>query len=191
VLEDLQDLVEENGDGLSRVVKILRDLKNFSHADEEAPQPVDLNAVIEDALNLARNEIKYKAEVETDFGTLPACAGHPGQLSQVFINILVNAAHAIEQRGTISITTRAVGDAIVATVRDTGRGMSPEVRARIFDPFFTTKGRGKGTGLGLSIALEIVQRHGGTIGVESEPGAGSTFTLTFPLAPPPPPERAE
>ncbi|MBN1918018.1 MAG: response regulator [Verrucomicrobia bacterium] len=181
VLEDIQDLVEENGDGLNRVVKILRDLKNFSHADEEEPQPVDLNAVIEDALNLARNELKYKAEVETDFGELPPLSGHPGQLSQVFINILVNAAHAIEDRGTIAITTKADGDAVVVRVRDTGCGMTPEVRACIFDPFFTTKGRGKGTGLGLSIALEIVQKHGGTIAVESAPGEGSTFVLTFPV----------
>lgn len=181
VLEDLRDLVEENGDGLSRVVKILRDLKNFSHVDEEEPQPVDLNAVIRDALSLARNEIKYKAEVETDFGELPVFPGHPGELSQVFINVLVNAAQALETKGTISVTTKAVGDTVVASVRDTGCGMTPEVRGRIFDPFFTTKGRGKGTGLGLSIALEIVQKHGGTVAVESAPGQGSTFVLTFPV----------
>jgi len=182
VLEDMQSLVSENRDGIERVVKILRDLKNFSHADDETPQQVDLNTVIEDALNLARNELKYKAQVETNLGELPPITGHPGQLSQVFINMLVNAANAIEHKGTITITTAVIDDRIVATVRDTGSGIAPEVLPRIFDPFFTTKERGHGTGLGLSIALEIVQQHGGTISVESTPGKGTTFTLELPAA---------
>jgi two-component system NtrC family sensor kinase len=186
LLDDMESLVAENRDGLDRVVQILRDLKAFSRADEDAPGPVNLNEVIDEALTLARNEIKYKAEVRTELGELPPIPGHPGQLSQVFINMLVNAAHAIEQKGTITITTRADGDRIVATVSDTGCGMTPEVQRRIFDPFFTTKDRGKGTGLGLSIALEIVQNHGGTIDVESTPGQGTTFTLTFPVTAPEP-----
>jgi signal transduction histidine kinase/FixJ family two-component response regulator len=181
LLADMQSLVAENRDGIERVVKILRDLKNFSRTDDEAPQQVNLNDVIGDALNLARNELKYKAKVETELGELPTIAGHPSQLSQVFINVLVNAAHAIEDKGTIAIATRALDDKIVATVRDTGTGMTREVLAHIFDPFFTTKGRGKGTGLGLSIALEIVQKHGGTISAQSTPGQGTTFTLEFPI----------
>lgn len=182
LLDDMESLVSENRDGLDRVVQILRDLKTFSRADEEATSPVNLNSVIDEALTLARNEIKYKAEVRTELGELPPIDGHPGQLSQVFINMLVNAAHAIEQKGTITITTKADGGRVVATVSDTGCGMTSEVKRRIFDPFFTTKDRGKGTGLGLSIALEIVQNHGGTIDVESAPGHGATFTLTFPVA---------
>ena len=182
VLEDMQSLVSENRDGIERVVKILRDLKDFSRADDETPQQVDLNTVIEDALNLARNELKYKAQVETSLGELPPITGHPGQLSQVFINMLVNAANAIEHKGTITITTTVIDDKVVATVRDTGSGIPPEVLSRIFDPFFTTKARGQGTGLGLSIALDIIQQHGGTISVESTPGTGTTFTLEFPAA---------
>jgi len=181
VLDDMQSLVAENRDGLDRVVRILRDLKNFSHADGETPQPLAINTILEDALNLARNEIKYKATVETDFGDVPSILGHPGQLSQVFINILVNAAHAIEDKGTIFITTRANAEMLTVTVRDTGRGIPPDVLPRIFDPFYTTKERGKGTGLGLSIALEIVQKHGGTIAVESEVGQGTSFTVELPV----------
>jgi len=181
MLNDLESLVAENREGLDRVVTILRDLKNFSHVDNEAPQQLNLNTIIEDALNLARNELKYKATVETDLGELPPLAGHPGQLSQVFINVLVNAANAIAEKGTIAITTRATDETIVVTVRDTGSGIRPEVLPRIFDPFYTTKQRGRGTGLGLSIALEIVQNHGGSISVESEEGRGTTFTLEFPV----------
>jgi signal transduction histidine kinase len=179
MLHDMQSLVAENRDGLDRVVKILRDLKNFSHMDDEQPQPADLNRLIEDALSLTRNELKYKTTVKTDFGELPPLLCHPGQLSQVFINMLINAAHAIETTGTISITTRLDGGQIVVKVSDTGSGIAPEVLPRIFDPFFTTKQRGTGTGLGLSIALEIVQKHGGQITVESRVGRGTTFTLTF------------
>ncbi len=188
MLDDMQSLVAENRDGLERVVKILRDLKNFSHLEEEAPQNVNLNDVIEDALNLARNELRFKAEIETDLGELPTFLGHPGQLSQVFINILINAAHAIEHKGTVSVATRMLDEKIVATVHDTGSGIPPEVLPGIFDPFYTTKGRGKGTGLGLSIALEIVQKHGGTISVASTPGEGTTFTIELPITPEATPE---
>ncbi len=188
MLDDMQSLVAENREGLERVVKILRDLKNFSHLEEEAPQNVNLNDVIEDALNLARNELRFKAEIETDLGELPTFLGHPGQLSQVFINILINAAHAIEHKGTVSVATRMLDEKIVATVHDTGSGIPPEVLPGIFDPFYTTKGRGKGTGLGLSIALEIVQKHGGTISVASTPGEGTTFTIELPITPEATPE---
>jgi signal transduction histidine kinase len=181
MLHDMENLVAENRDGLDRVVKILRDLKNFSHMDDEQPQQADLNRLIEDALSLTRNELKYKATVKTDFGELPPLLCHPGQLSQVFINMLLNAAHAIAETGTITISTRVEGGRIVATVSDTGSGIAPEVLPRVFDPFFTTKERGRGTGLGLSIALEIVQKHGGQIAVESRVGQGTTFTLTFPI----------
>lgn len=188
VLNDMESLVAENRDGLDRVVKILRDLKNFSHVDEEQPQQTDLNRLIEDALNLTRNELKYKATINTDFGELPPLLCHPGQISQVFINILVNAAHAIEESGTISIVTRGDDKQIMAIVSDTGCGIPRDALPKIFDPFFTTKQRGKGTGLGLSIALEIMQKHGGSIAVESEVGQGTTFTLTFPIGYPAGPE---
>ena len=181
MLDDMQSLVAENRNGLDRVVKILRDLRNFSHMDDDTPQELDLNAVIKEALNLARNELKYKATIETDLAELPAMLGHPAQLSQVFINLLVNAAHAIEHKGTISIATRTRDETIVATVRDTGSGIPAESLPKIFDPFYTSKQRGHGTGLGLSIALEIIQKHGGTIAVETEAGTGTTFTVELPI----------
>ncbi len=181
MLTDMQSLVAENCSGLERVVKILRDLRNFSHMDDDTPQELDLNAVIKEALNLARNELKYKATVETHLAELPPILGHPAQLSQVFINLLVNAAHAIERKGTIAIATRARDATIVATVRDTGAGIPAESLPKIFDPFYTTKQRGHGTGLGLSIALEIIQKHGGTIDVETEVGTGTTFTIELPI----------
>lgn len=182
--QDIVDLLRESDDGLARVRKIVQDLKEFSHVDESEMQEADLNAGMESTLNVVWNEIKYKAEVVKDYGPLPPARCIPAQVNQVFMNLLVNAAQAIEERGIITIRSGIENDWVWMEVADTGKGMAPEVRRRIFEPFFTTKPVGKGTGLGLSLSYDIVvKKHGGRIDVASEPGRGTTFRVWLPLAP--------
>ncbi|MEK6814905.1 MAG: ATP-binding protein [Nitrospirota bacterium] len=185
IAEDTGRLLEETEKGIERIQKILSDLKRFSHPDTGALEEVDLTAALEGTLNIAWNEIKYKARVERDYGPVPRIRGYGPQLGQVFLNLLINAAHAMEKDGIIRVAVRAAGDKVTVTIADNGCGMPQHVKARIFEPFFTTKPPGKGTGLGLSIAYGIVERHGGTIGVESEPGNGTVFTIALPVAGPP------
>ena len=180
--EDIVALLSESSEGLDRVRKIVQDLKDFSHVDEAEWQDANLNAGLDSTLNVVNNEIKYKAEVIKDYGQLPLVRCIPGQLNQVFMNLLVNAAQAIEKRGTITVRTRREGDAAVVAVSDTGCGMAPEVAKRVFEPFYTTKPVGKGTGLGLSLAYDIVvKKHGGRIEVDSTQGIGTTFSISLPL----------
>ncbi|MDD5330874.1 MAG: bacteriohemerythrin, partial [Sulfuricella sp.] len=175
--EDLDSLLKESRDGVQRVRRIVQDLKDFSHVDEAEWQWADINRGIESTLNVAWPEIKYKAEVEKDYGVLPEILCLPQQLNQVFMNILVNAAQAIDGQGKITIRTAAADGGVCTTFSDTGKGMPADVVKRIFDPFFTTKPIGKGTGLGLSLAYGIVQKHKGRIEVDSEPGKGTTFRV--------------
>ncbi len=180
---DLADLMRESRDGLERVRKIVADLKDFSRLDQADWQEADLNAGIECTLNVVRNEIKYKAEVVREYDAkLPPVRCLPAQINQVVMNLLVNAAHAIEERGIITVRSGHDAEWAWIEVADTGRGMSPEVLKCIFDPFYTTKPVGKGTGLGLSISYDIVDKHGGHIDVSSEPGRGTTFRVWLPLA---------
>jgi len=190
ISEDLPQLLSESDDGLVRVKKIVQDLKDFSRVDQSDWQEADINAGLESTLNVVMNEVKYKAEVRKDYGELPAVRCLAAQLNQVFMNLIVNAAHAIAERGVITLSTRAIGDAVRISVRDTGEGMSEELRRRIFEPFFTTKPVGKGTGLGLSLSFSIVQKHGGRIEVESEPGQGSCFHVWIPVQGPDAPAGA-
>src|SRR6185369_12608487 len=127
------------------------------------------------------NELKYKVTLEKDLGELPTVNCYPQQLGQVFLNFLVNAAHAIDQQGVVRVTTRTEDGYVTIAVSDTGCGIAEENMDRIFEPFFTTKEVGTGTGLGLAISYEIVQRHNGTIDVESEVGKGTTFTVHLPI----------
>jgi two-component system NtrC family sensor kinase len=127
------------------------------------------------------NELKYKATVNKEYGEIPLTKCYPQQLNQVFMNLLVNAAHAIEKQGVITIRTLKEGSFILISITDTGCGMDDAIVNRIFEPFFTTKEVGKGTGLGLSITYDIVKKHGGDITVQSEPGEGTTFTVRIPL----------
>jgi two-component system, NtrC family, sensor kinase len=183
--DDVRDLLKESQDGLSRVKKIVQDLKEFSHVDESEWQDADLNEGIESTLNVVWAELKYKAEVVRDYGSLPAIRCIPAQVNQVFMNLLVNAAQAIETRGTITVRSGVDGDAVWAEVEDTGKGMTPDVAKRVFEPFFTTKPVGKGTGLGLSLSYDIiVKRHGGHFDVSSEPGKGTRFRVSLPIAGP-------
>ena len=184
--EDVPTLMRETLEGIDRVRKIVQDLKDFSRVDARREwEWADVHKGIDSTLNIVNNEIKYKAAVKKEYGQLPEIRCVASELNQVFPNLLVNAAHAIDkERGTITIRTGVEDDHVWVDISDDGCGMSAEVLGRIFDPFFTTKPVGKGTGLGLSLSYGIVKKHGGTIQVSSEPGKGSTFHLTLPVQPP-------
>ncbi len=181
ILEDCANVIEESLEGIERVIGIVSDLKNFAHLDGDEFEAADINSGLESTLNIAWNELKYKAEVVREFHPLPEVRCYPQRLNQVFMNILVNAAQAIEGKGTIRIATRDAGDHVVVEISDNGQGIAPEALDRIFDPFFTTKEVGKGTGLGLSVAYHIIKSHRGSIEVASIPGQGTTFTICIPV----------
>ena len=181
--EDIPNLMSESRDGIQRVRKIVQDLKDFSRVDARQEwESVDLHAGIDSTLNIVNNEIKYKADVVKHYGALPEVQCLPSELNQVFMNLLVNAAHAITaERGTITISTGVEGRNVWVEVADTGAGIAQENLQRIFDPFFTTKPVGKGTGLGLSLSYGIVQKHSGRMEVHSELGVGTRFRVTLPI----------
>ena len=181
IMEDARALLAESKDGAERVRTIVQNLKSFSHVDDTQTTYVDLNDSLETTITIAWNELKYKATLKRDYGELPPVKCLPQQLNQVFLNILVNAAHAIETQGEITVTTRSARGLATVAVHDTGCGIPEGIRNRIFEPFFTTKEVGKGTGLGLSISYDIIKKHGGTLEVESPPGCGTTFTITLPV----------
>ena len=186
IVDDAKQLIEESLDGATRVKNIVDDLKSLSRSDKQEMEHADLNKILESSLNIACNEIKYIADVDRQVGDIPTILCHPQQLSQVFINLLTNAGHAIDGHGTITIRTWYEGDNVFVSVADSGKGISEEIQHRIFEPFFTTKDAGKGTGLGLSISYDILQKHGGGITVESSPGHGSTFLVRLPVEIPAP-----
>jgi len=169
------------------VRKIVQDLKDFSHVDARKEwEWTDLHKGLDSTLNFVHNEIKYKAEVVKEYGGLPEVQCLASELNQVFMNLLVNAAHAIDKaRGTIWIRTGTAKagdrDSVWVEIQDDGCGIAEENLSRIFDPFFTTKPVGKGTGLGLSLSYGIVKKHGGRLEVDSQPGRGSRFRLTIPV----------
>ncbi len=179
--EDIDDLLAESKEGAERVREIVQNLKGFSRVDQAEYAEVDLNECLDKTLSIANNEIKYKAQVEKDYGELPPVSCYPQQLNQVFLNLLVNAAQAIEEKGTICIATRRAGEKVQIDITDNGAGIPAENLEKIFEPFFTTKEVGKGTGLVMSISFEIIQKHGGDIVVASEVGKGTTFTITLPI----------
>ena len=183
VLEDIDDLLAESRDGTERVGKIVRDLKGFSRVDEAEHKMANVKECLESAINIAWNEIKYKATLERDYSDLPDIPCYPGQLNQIFVNLLVNAAQAIESQGTIGVKTWSTDDQVFVQIRDSGCGISEEHCTRIFDPFFTTKDVGKGTGLGLSITYDIIKKHQGEISVDSQVGKGTCFTIRLPISP--------
>jgi len=178
--EDIVSLLAESLDGVKRVTRIVQDLKNFSHVDESERQWADLEVGMESTLRVVWNELKYKAEVVKEFAGVAQIECFPFQLNQVFMNLLVNASHAIEVHGTITLRTGQDESQVWVEVQDTGKGIKPENLSRIFEPFFTTKPVGKGTGLGLSLAYGIVKKHNGRIEVKSEVGQGSTFRVILP-----------
>ena len=179
--EDVGNLLSESMDGLQRVKRIVQDLKDFSHVDESEKQLANLEQGLDSTLNVVWNELKYKAEVVKEYADIPKIPCMPAQLNQVFLNLLMNAAQAIEDHGKITIRTGQAGENVWVEVEDTGKGIKPEHLERIFDPFFTTKPVGTGTGLGLSLSYGIVQKHGGRLEVKSEVGKGTIFRVLLPL----------
>lgn len=181
--QDVFDLLHESADGIVRVKRIVQDLKDFSHVDQTEWQWVDLHKGIDSTLNVVNNEIKYNAEVVKEYGEIPEVECLASQLNQVFMNMLVNASHAIGEGGNGRITIRSgvSGEMVWVEFADSGKGIAPENLTRIFDPFFTTKPVGKGTGLGLSLSYGIIEKHHGKIEVESEVGKGTTFRILIPV----------
>jgi hemerythrin-like metal-binding protein/PAS domain S-box-containing protein len=180
---DVLELLEESHEGATRVKKIVQDLKDFSHqGGEDDWQWADLHVGLERTLNIVNNEIKYKAKIVKEFGELPEVKCLPHQLNQVFMNLLVNAAHAIENEGVITLRTGTENDQAWVEISDTGKGIAPEHQSKIFDPFFTTKPVGKGTGLGLSVSYNIIKKHQGEIQLTSRLGQGTTFRIVLPIS---------
>jgi len=186
IIDDIALLASQSLKGAERMIRLISDLRKFSRMDRGELISTDVNACLDTALALLHNEIKYKAEVIRDYGDIPQILSAAGRLEQVFVNLLLNAAQAIKEKGKITITTRKEGENVVIKISDTGCGISKTDLPHIFDPFFTTKPRDKGTGLGLSIVYNIVKQHGGDIKVESRKGVGTTFTITLPKIPPTP-----
>jgi signal transduction histidine kinase len=180
--QDVNALMGESREGITRVKKIVQNLKDFSHAGSDDDwQWSNLHQGLDSTLSIVWNEIKYKAEVKKEYGEIPDVECLPSQLNQVFMNLLVNAAHAIEDKGIITIRTGTQDDGVWVEVSDSGNGIAPEHLNRIFEPFFTTKPVGKGTGLGLSVSYSIIQTHHGNINVASKVGEGTTFRIWLPV----------
>jgi PAS domain S-box-containing protein len=194
VFSEFDTIFAESADGFSRIMRIVSNLKSFSRIDQGSDfELYDINGGIESTLVVARNEIKYVADVQKKLGELPQIRAMGGEINQVILNILVNGAQAIEaqkrpEKGLIEIETLLKGERVQVIIHDNGPGIPEAIRTRIFDPFFTTKEPGKGTGLGLSISYDIiVTKHMGKLAVESEPGEGTTFIIELPVAGPPVP----
>jgi len=181
MLDDFDKIISESQEGAQRVKTIVQNLKDFAHRDKGRLELADINKGIESTLNIVWNELKYKATVTKKLGLIPEVECFPQQLNQVFMNLLVNAAQAIEEKGEITIKTYHSGKSVVVEISDTGVGILHENLEHIFEPFFTTKEVGKGTGLGLSVVYGIIESHGGKIEVESEVGKGSTFRVILPV----------
>ena len=187
--EDLAELFDEGAamlddslEGVDRTAVIVRDVRAFSHGGSDEREHFDPNELLDRALRVAAPQLRRAARIERDFGEIPSAFGARRELEQVFLNLIVNAAQAIESSGVVRVRTSVVAGSIEIAVADTGRGIAPEHIERIFDPFFTTKPVGEGTGLGLSISHEIVRRHGGRIDVASEPGQGTEFRVLLPIS---------
>jgi signal transduction histidine kinase len=185
-LAECDDVLEESLDGANRVVEIVRGLKGLAHSGgsgngEWVTAEADIRECVDSAVTLASGELRHGVRVERWFEEMPPVRCNATEITQVFLNLIVNAAHAMPHGGTIRIQGRRVNDGVRVEVEDEGQGIDPEVLPRIFDPFFTTKEPGRGTGLGLPISYQIVTRHGGRIEAESVPGRGTRFNVELPL----------
>ena len=185
---EVPNAITQSLDGVDRVSTIVRAMKTFAHPGQKTKAPADINKCVSDALVVARNAIKYVADVETEFGELPLVTCHISDLNQVFLNLLVNAADAIaevnrqtNERGTIAVRTNVSGDEVLVSITDTGCGIPEEIRSRVFDPFFTTKEVGKGSGQGLAIARSILEKHGGSITFSPNGAKGTCFLIRLPV----------
>lgn len=180
VMDDLSELISESREGTDRIKKIVADMKDFAHPGSDKMKLTDINKSMDSTLNFVWNELKYKAEIKKECGSIPQITCYPQQLNQVFANLLVNAAQAIPEKGEIKIATRNSENNIEIEISDTGSGIEEEKLLKVFDPFYTTKPVGKGTGLGLHIVYNIIQKHGGQIDIKSKIGEGTQFTITLP-----------
>ena len=183
ILDDILPLLTDTRDGVQRLGEIVASLRSFTRVDDSEPEPFDLNQCVRDTLKVAGHELKYQAHVLPSLAELPLLDGKPGEINQVILNLLVNAAQAISTFGEIHVGTRRVGDEVCLSVSDTGQGILPEHLDQVFTPFFTTKPASQCTGLGLSISRDIVRMHGGRIEVSSSLGEGTEFRVFLPLPP--------
>lgn len=181
ILSDIDSLFSESFEGIQQILNIVAALKSFSRTTDTVFSPCDINQCLENSLKIARNELKYKCELIKELGVLPKISGNFNQLTQVFVNLLVNASQAIVDKGTVRIKTRIEGNKIVISIANSGNSIAPQHISKIFDPFFTTKPIGVGCGLGLSIAYGIIQDHGGTIAFSTTEKVGTTFTIKLPI----------
>jgi len=181
ICEDVEDLLKETQEGTERVKEIVLNLKSFARIDEAEIKDANINDGILSALKMVHNELKYHCEVKTELGDIPVIQCYPGQLNQVFLNMLINASQAIKERGTVTISTSKTETHILISIADTGCGVPEELLSKLYDPFFTTKEVGQGTGLGLSISHGIILKHSGRIEVESKVGEGTCFTIYLPI----------
>jgi signal transduction histidine kinase len=192
ILENAPVALDRARDGLGRVAAIVRSMKEFAHPDRKEMAQSDLNQAIQSTLVIASNEYKYVADVETAFGDVPLVNCYAGEINQVVLNLIVNAAHTIsdvvkgtDKKGKIRVATRVLDESVEISIGDSGKGIPVDVRGRIFDPFFTTKEVGRGTGQGLAIARSVVvDKHGGTLHFETELGVGTTFFIRLPITGP-------
>ncbi len=180
LLDEMDEIIAESIEGTRRVDSIVKNLRTFSRMDRGDRSLGNINDLLENTLTVIWNELKYKADVVKEYGEIPEIYCSIDQLNQVFVNLLVNAAQAIEEKGEIRINTGLDEGVVMIQIADTGHGIEPNNLERIFDPFFTTKDVGQGTGLGLSIVYDIIRAHHGTISVDSTPGEGTVFTISLP-----------
>lgn len=180
-LRDGDDLLKDAVDGLVQIANLVKNLKGFARVDRDGMDALDLNECIESALTIAAHQLRDRVEVVKEYAQLPKINGVASQINQVLLNLITNAAQAMEEGGKLTLTSRRSGDQVEIDVTDTGSGIPDNVMPKIFDPFFTTKPVGEGTGLGLSIVHKIVQSHGGSIKVRTAAKKGSTFTISFPV----------
>jgi two-component system NtrC family sensor kinase len=181
IREAIRKLLKRSKEGTERVKEIVQELRMFSRMDQAELQDADIHEELERTLGLMEPRFKGGVEVVRNYGKLPRLSCYPGQLNQVFLNLLMNACDAMNSKGTLTITTRTLDGGVELKISDTGPGVPPELLNRLFDPFFTTKEVGKGTGLGLSLSHGIIERHHGQISVDSKPGHGATFSIWLPL----------
>jgi PAS domain S-box-containing protein len=178
---ECESLIDESLEGVERTIAIARDMREFAHTGSDGRAEVDVNQVLEACVRVAGPHRRGATRIEERYGEVPPVWGSAGQLSQVFVNLLVNALHSVGQVGTVSVETRVEEERAIVRVSDDGGGIAPEHRDRLFDPFFTTKPAGEGTGLGLYVSHEIVRGHGGEIVVEATPGEGASFEVRLPV----------
>ncbi len=181
LVEDFDTLMLHTRNGADRIKKIVEQLRGFTRLSNDNYTEADLNSAVEDTLSIVWNEIKYKAVVDREYGAIPKVLCNLGEIKQVFVNLLVNAAQAIKDKGEITVRSGVKYSFVFVDVVDTGSGISPENLTKVFDPFFTTKPVGKGTGLGLFVSTSIIQKHSGRIEVESEVGKGAKMTVMLPV----------